>query len=151
MPIKNILVLANSIKKQHRCVAGREIVKHPDGKEGWGEWIRPVTHHDEGAVSLPECRLQDGTVPLPFNVIQVTVATRENNRAQPENWYVQPGVQWRRIAIREKDVACDLIETPENLWLEPGVKQDRVSARYLLSQRTHQSLYLIQPDSFCFN
>lgn len=83
MPLKKVFVLANSIKKRQRCIAGREIIKHHDGKEYWGEWIRPVTLHDEGAVSLSECRLQDGTIPVPLDVVHIPITSCENNSAQP--------------------------------------------------------------------
>jgi hypothetical protein len=145
---KKIFVLANSIKKHQRCVAGLEIVKKPDGKEYYGEWIRPVTDHDEGAIRLSECRLQDDTVPLPFDVIQIPIASCENNTTQPENWYIQPGAQWSKITTWNKDEAQKLIENPKNLWLEPGVEQDRVTSQYLILQKEHQSLYLIQPKNF---
>ena len=150
MPVKKIFILANSIKKQQRCVAGREVVKHPDGEEYWGEWIRPVTNHDEGAIRLSECRLQDGTVPAPFDVIQVPITSNENSPTQPENQYIQPGAQWSKITTWSKEEAQNLIERPKNLWLEPGVKQDRVTPQYQLSQKEHQSLYLIQPVNFRF-
>lgn len=43
-----------------------------------------------------------------------------------------------------------LIERPKDLWLVPGVKQDRVTSQCLLSEKEHQSLYLIQPVNFRF-
>jgi hypothetical protein len=151
MTQKKIFVLANSIKKQQRCVAGIEIVKGLGGKEDWGEWIRPVTHHDEGAIRLSECRLQDGAAPLPFDVIQIPLTARENNPTQPENWYIQPSGQWSKITVWSKNEAQKLIERPKSLWWEPGAKkQDRVTPQYLLSQKKHQSLYLVKPVNFQF-
>lgn len=150
MPLKKIFVLANSIKKQQRCVAGIEIIKKPDGKEYYGEWIRPVTHHDEGAISSSECRLQHGAVPIPFDVIQIPLFSLENNPTQPENWYIQPDAQWSKVAAWSEDEAQKLIEDPKNLWLEAGVDQDRVTSQYILSQEKHQSLYLIRPKDFRF-
>lgn len=151
MPRKKLFVLANSIKKQNRCVAGREIVKYRDGKEYYGEWIRPVTCHDEGAVTITESQLDNGTIPAPFDVISVPVTNNENSPTQPENWYIQENVQWSKVTAWSRDEAIELIERPENLWLQPWVRQDRVTPEYLLSQKEHQSLYLIQPLNFHFS
>lgn len=42
---KRIIVLANSIKKGGRCVAGREV----EGKEATvGNWVRPISDESEG-------------------------------------------------------------------------------------------------------
>jgi len=150
MPLKKVFVLANSIKKHQRCIAGREIVRHPDGKEYWGEWIRPVTLHDEGAVSISECRLQDDTIPVPLDVIHIPITSCENNSAQPENWYIERNTRWAKIRTFTNNAAQKLIETPENLWLEPRVKQDRVTPQHLLSRKNYQSIYLIRPENFHF-
>jgi hypothetical protein len=151
MPQKTVFVLANSIKKQQRCVAGRELFRDSHGEQCWGGWIRPVTHHDEGAISLVECRLQDGTTPVPFDVIQIPTTSNENSPTQPENWYIQQSAQWRKTATWSREEAEELIETPKNLWLERGVKQDRVTPQYLVSRKDHQSLYLIMPKNFYFS
>ncbi len=150
MPEKKLFVLANSIKKQQRCIAGIEIVTGKDGEEYWGNWIRPVTHHDEGAISMSECRLQDGAIPAPLDVVQVPLTSPENSATQPENWFIKQGANWRKITSWSRKEAQRLTETPPDLWLEPGVKQDRVRPQYLLSQKSRQSLYLIQPVNFRF-
>lgn len=151
MPVKQIIVLANSIKKRHRCVAGRELIVNRAGRESWGAWIRPVTDHDEGAITISECRLTDNTIPLPFDVIQVPLTAAENNITQPENWYIKQSTQWRKISTLSNNEAQKLIETPKDLWLEPGVKQDRVTSKFLLARKSHQSLYLIRPVHFHFS
>ncbi len=148
MSQKTIFVLANSIKKQQRCIARRETFKNSDGKRCWGEWIRPVTHHDEGAISLSECRLQDGTIPKPLDVIQIATTINENSLTQPENWYVQQSARWRKVTTWNQKEAERLVETPKNLWIEPGVRQDRATPQYLIACGAHQSLYLIRPEDF---
>jgi len=42
MILKRIVILANSIKNQKRCVAGRE-VWFTNGICRVGDWVRPVT------------------------------------------------------------------------------------------------------------
>jgi len=148
MPLKTVFVLANSIKKRQRCVAGREVFRDSDGKQCWGGWIRPVTGHDEGALRLAECRLQDGTTPVPFDVIQIPTTSNENSATQPENWYIEASAQWRKTATLNRKEAEQLVETPKNLWLERGERQDRVTPQHLVSRNDHQSLYLVKPKNF---
>jgi hypothetical protein len=42
MPTKRLQILANSVKKQQHCIAGRELLEHGGGMS-FGNWIRPVT------------------------------------------------------------------------------------------------------------
>jgi hypothetical protein len=151
MPQKTIFVLANSIKKKQRCIAGRELLKDTEGEPYWDGWIRPVTHHDEGAISFFECRLQDGKMPVPFDVIEIPTTSNENSATQPENWYIERSTPWRKTAAWSRKEAEQLVETPKNLWLEPADKQDRATPQYLMSRRSHQSLYLIKPENFYFS
>jgi hypothetical protein len=150
MPTKKLFVLANSIKKNHRCVAGREVISGTDGQNHWGGWIRPVSTHDEGAISIQECRLEDNCIPKPLDVIKIPCTTCENDPTQPENWEIQRGSSWHKITNWDSQVAASLLESPSDLWLQPGVKQDRVTSEYLVTLQGHQSLYLIKPKNFKF-
>ena len=51
MTTKMIVVLANSVKKSGRCLAGKEIV-WTDGSWKVGNWIRPVASPDGGEISM---------------------------------------------------------------------------------------------------
>lgn len=150
MPAKKLFILANSIKKQHRCVAGREVISSTDGKYHWGGWIRPVSTHDEGAISIQECRLQDNCIPDPLDVIDIPCTNCENDPTQPENWQIQGGSSWNKITKWSLQDAAKLLEFPDNLWLQPGEKQDRATSNYLITLQEHQSLYLIKPENFKF-
>lgn len=150
MPEKRLFVLANSIKKQNRCVAGREIITPPDGQDYWGGWIRPVSNHDEGAIGLSECRLDDHCIPEPLDVVSVPCDQCENCQTQPENWQIKPEGQWSKIGRWGIQNAQQLIESPLNLWSQLGQPTDRVSPSFLNSIPNHQSLYLIHPEGFRF-
>jgi hypothetical protein len=64
MTTKRILVLANSTKHHPmRCVAGREVLGEAGCITQWGGWVRPVSRHDEGALSLGERRVLNATDP----------------------------------------------------------------------------------------
>jgi hypothetical protein len=103
MTTKRILVFANSIKRQRRCVAGCELIDEEAGKFRWGSWIRPVSNHDEGALDFVERRLTDGKDPKPLDVIKLSLSDPENNPLQPENWLIQVGQPWI-FALPERDL-----------------------------------------------
>lgn len=150
MVAKRICVIANSIKKSNRCIAGREVLKGRGGNHYWGNWVRPVSSHDEGAVSVNECRLKDNCIPAPFDLIKVECKNCENDHAQPENWLIESNAQWQKVGAYNINMIDDIVEHPHNLWLEPNEKRDRVSPTFLNTLENHQSLYLIKPDSFHF-
>jgi len=125
-------------------------VRYPDGEDYWGGWIRPVSTHDEGAISIRECRLNDNCIPEPLDVVEIPCTHCENEPTQPENWQIHEDLSWKKIDRWNLQDAIDLLESPSNLWLQPGTKQDRVTSEYLHTLQDHQSLYLIKPDNFRF-
>ena len=56
--------------------------------KGYGEWVRVVSQHDEGAVSLMECKCSEGSYPRPLDVVEVTFKEKQDHPSQPENWYI---------------------------------------------------------------
>jgi hypothetical protein len=148
---KRLLVLANSTKHHPmRCVAGRELLGEVGGTTQWGDWIRPISTHDEGALSFSERRLTDGTDPKPLDVIRVPMSAQEHNPLQPENWLIQSGQVWTKESSCNAEVLIPLVEEPSDLWLQPGQRHDRVHTSFLKNLPKIQSLYLIRPESFAF-
>ncbi len=151
MIIKRILVLANSTKHHPMsCVAGREVIQSADGTIKWGAWVRPVTAHDEGALSVSERGLAGKGDPRPLDLVDVPLLGPENNPLQPENWLIAPNQPWTKNGAVSGNELLALKDEPPNLWLDPTQKNDRVSAKYLESLPQLQSLYLIRPASFRF-
>lgn len=62
MERRHILVLANSIKKGGRCIAGRELLRR---QTGWrlGPWVRPVSDAEGGTLHPPHMALDSGGEP----------------------------------------------------------------------------------------
>lgn len=110
--------------------------------------MRPISRHDHGALTYDEIRLQDGYLPQPLELIDIAVGEYEDDPTQPENWFIQPGVQWQRTGAWSAEVAEQVVEKPDSLWAEPGIKTDRATDRYLRSLSNMQSLYLIRPTDF---
>jgi hypothetical protein len=148
MLARKIFVLASSLKNKHRCIAGREVSTDEYGQNRFGFWIRPVSEHDSGAVSLAECRMDDNQIPSALDVIEIQTGPYEADPLQPENWIIQQDLTWHHATCWRAEVAANLVEEPLSLWLEPGIETDRVTSQYLGAQKELQSLYLVRPDSF---
>ena len=151
MPTIQICVLANSVKNSHRYVAGLETEKGPDGKRKFGGWIRPVSKHDEGALTLDERALRKWLFlknePQAFDVIELEVDRNESDPLQPESWLITPGKPWKLVEkLSWKDVQ-PYIDRPKDLWLENQNEWERISPNWLRRQARVQSLYLIKPES----
>ena len=145
MELRRLLVLANSIKKGGRCVAGRVLEPGP-GPGRALEWFRPVSEVGEGELLMADMRVAGKAKLLPFDVVHVPVSKHAGNAGHPEDWIVTGGLwQYERTA----DVARvgALLEHPQDLWLEPNCKSDRVTPSFARSLPKLQSLYLIRPDN----
>ncbi|MBF0634466.1 MAG: hypothetical protein HQK85_07415 [Nitrospinae bacterium] len=144
--LKQIVVLANSVKKDPgRCIAGREIIGS-NTHLSIGPWIRPVNRGGkEGALLPVHFTFEDSSIPRVFDVIEIHLDKKDTDPSQPENWLVSEGRTWRRVdRWNIKQVARLLIESPDELWLQPGVETDRGSKEYFTSNPPQQSLYLLK-------
>ncbi|HTI98942.1 MAG TPA: hypothetical protein VL527_08660 [Dongiaceae bacterium] len=151
MITKRILILANSIKHYPKsCIAGRELLDDQSGKARWGGWIRPVSDHDEGALDSAERRLTTGTDPKPLDIVQISLHSSKNDPIQPENWLIEPAQKWTKCSSATIQDLTPLLEEPHDLWLQPRQQNDRVHVSFLLRTPQLRSLYLIEPDQFCF-
>jgi hypothetical protein len=151
MITKRILVLANSTKHYPKsCVAGRELIDEEGGKTRWGDWIRPVSNHDEGALDYVERRLMTGIDPKPLDIVRICLRANENNPLQPENWFIELGQAWVKDSSVSVQDLLPLVEEPQNLWLQPSQQNDRVHQSFLRQLTQVRSLYLIKPDQFVF-
>jgi len=149
MCIKQICVLANSVKNRNRCVAGFEVKKKSDGETEWGSWIRPISPHDNGAVNFNERRLlnrRDSQEPQILDVIEISLKQHEADPIQPENWLVDSSRGWRWLGTIPWNEIATREERPVDLWLENRKCPERVSTGYLRRQPNVQSLYWIRPQ-----
>ena len=63
MPVKTVLILANSVRHApNACVAGREVIDE-GGERHFGDWVRPISMHGESRFAVetsasccPDCR-----------------------------------------------------------------------------------------------
>lgn len=144
---KEILILAKSIKRGQHCVAGREIIR-TQSRMLIGEWIRPVSDHDEGAISSKEALLEKGGLPHVLDIIQVELKENAENPTQPENWLIDKG-KWKKTGkIDSSSLFKHFIETPNDLWISDSGESDRVATDDYLKNNCDSSIVIIRPDEF---
>jgi len=145
---RRIVVLANSIKRGQRCVAGRDV---GTGRElVTGAWIRPISGESEGELERRHMKVAEGGLPEVLDIMDVPLLDRAKTPVHPEDWIVDTGRPWKRVAQLIPETIGAFEERPKNLWLEPKSHPDRVTGAFALRQARHQSLYLIRPEDLRF-
>lgn len=149
---KTFLVLANSIRRGCHCIAGREMFLRDD-KWRYGSWVRPVSQQGEGEVSTHECLLTDGRQPKVLDVVEVPLTGKQNYACQPENYFIDASVRWRKVGAMPGNRLSAIEEKPAHLWLQPGTRTDRIHPDIAVESLVpfpFQSLYLIRPVNLRF-
>ncbi len=147
MAEKRVLILANSIKKRARCVAGREIIQD-GGKDRLGAWIRPVSASGEGELLPRHYALQQGGSASVLDVVDVPLKRRQSDPGQPENWLIDDSTQWSKVRAVAIDKVAGFAECPTDLWLESTSHSHRITVNAQASRSTPTSLVLIRPGGF---
>lgn len=134
-----MVVLANSIKKGHRCVAGKCLETN--------EWIRPVST-PQGA----ELTKQQASARNPYGVYPVKALQKVNMSFsgavplvnQPENRLID-GAEWQQCYTISENQLGQFLDYPNDLW----GRGDRVGYRELQNRAksVEQSLYLVQVEN----
>jgi hypothetical protein len=144
MPVKRMIVLANSVKNGEHCVAGKEVLEH-GGKISFGGWIRPVSRKgDEGALTAAHCALPHGRLPKIWDVLDIALEEPEGYAPQPENWIIDEDEGWQKVKV-ESDLPGVPYDNPPNLWIDRSQKNDRVHPDNLAKIGQKASLYFIKP------
>jgi hypothetical protein len=148
---KTIVILANSIRSGHRCIAGKELRIKTDGAYQIGPWIRLADHSTkEGAVPVRIACCQNHGWVKPLDIVQVQLESPCFNPDHPEDWWLEPNKLWQFIETWSMANVPLLADRPQNLWY--AADPDAVPAGYIraMGQRA-SSLYLIQaPEKWRF-
>lgn len=144
---KSILVLANSLKKGGRCIAGREVLWLPDGRWHFGKWVRPVSRHGDGELFREETTKVDGNLVGVMEFAEVSLAENQNEPCQPENWFISGLRCWSAIGRSAKlPPTAALEEHPRDLWIDKAEQNDRISPNRLAELSPGFSLVVIRPE-----
>jgi len=144
---KEIVVLAKSVKRGQYCIAGREIIRK-NSKLYIGCWCRPISNHDEGAISHKEARLVGGGSPNFLDIIELILDGNAQDPTQPENWLISPE-SWRKIGrIRKPSIFNVGVEDPDTLWAGSNGRTDRITTDEYIQNDYNSSICIIKPDKF---
>ena len=147
MPVKRVLILANSIKKSARCVACREFIQG-GAKARLGGWIRPVSENGEGELLPHHYALQQGGSASVLDMVDVPLKRQQSDPGQPENWLIDESTQWSKVGAVAIDKVAGFAEHPADLWLESTDHSDHITANDQAGRSTQTSLVLIRPEEF---
>jgi len=143
MPVMTVLILANSVRHwPNACVAGREVIEQA-GQRGFGAWVRPVSAHGEGELSLHERSTSLGREVRVLDIVRMPLREPVPDDLQPENWRHGGAPPWDVIGQGTvEDLKC-ASETPTSLWDELGDRPDRIAEERAKQSPLTQSLLLL--------
>lgn len=111
---KRMVCLANSRKRNGRCIAGRELI---GDKQTRGEWIRPISNRPGEEVSERERQYEDGSDPNVLDVIDVPLLEAKPRNYQRENWLLDDKHYWRKHSLFDQERLKDLLDPVAPLWI----------------------------------
>jgi len=145
---KTLIVLANSVKRSGRCLAGKEVVRTGDQ---WkvGGWMRPVATSDGGEVPVYGMRQALGRDPNLLEILEIPLDRVASLPDQPENWLLVTPLRaksWKSLGRFQWAETPLLLDAPQQLWSDPGSGPRRIKEGYPRAMPEPASLYLVKPD-----
>ena len=112
---KTLLILANSIKKRGRCVAGIEITNTDLENPVFGEWVRPIDGtQDEGTLRAKTVTV-GGKYIHPLDVVEIEFASKANDPNHPEDWIIGE-TDWKLLCAYGDDILSRLPQSGVDQW-----------------------------------
>lgn len=143
-----LVCLANSRKYAGRCIAGKQLLPGTIGK-----WIRPVSHRENGELSLEEIALRRDAYPRLLDILEIPLRRCCPHSYQSENHQLGVG-RWRSSGAFPVAQAALLCDDPERLWINGyhsrGGINDRMPEK-LVGDTLSSSLLFIRPDELCMS
>lgn len=141
---KEIVVLANSIREENRCIAGKELFPNGDNYK-IGPWIRLSEQTTKGgAVKSSTANIPGHGKARPLDIIKAVVESNCNNPDHPEDWLLQPGQPWKYVGSYQHDILPILVDPITSLWNDNS-HSNSVAAGYVKKMgATASSLALIK-------
>ncbi|MFT6371807.1 MAG: hypothetical protein ACJAZT_000536 [Gammaproteobacteria bacterium] len=149
---KSIVVLANSYKPGGRCIAGKEVFEHADGK--WdltGNWYRPLSSGDANHGSVTPIHHVINSIDIKLlDIITIDFLHHAPDIGQPENWLFDESTSWVNEGRFDESVCPMLTDSPDDLWFDnsDGVKIHEVGVAFEEAGLIQSSLVFIKPEEF---
>jgi len=141
-----MVCLANSFKIGGSCIAGKEKLA-----TCYGEWIRPVSARETCEVWAEECRLRNGGMPEPLDIIDVPLLGAVPRQHQTENYLIDPARQWAKVGVLPRSELRQLCDHPPSLWTNGCHTRSGGTNNCIGSDQAAalgNSLLLIEPENF---
>ncbi len=134
---KTIAILANSVKHNQHCVAGKCIET--------GEWIRPVSTPEGGELSNEQSTFTNPHGKFIVKPMQKIIMDFDSHVPlihQPENYLISPNLWRQNYRITDAELQ-QFLDKPDSLWGQ----SNRVDYNQILQKDDiDQSLYLVKVD-----
>lgn len=112
---KTLLILANSIKKGGRCVAGIEITNTDLDNPIFAEWIRPIDGtQDEGTLRAMTTYV-GGNYLQPLDIVEIEFTTKANDQNHPEDWIIGT-TAWKHLGSYDDSILSSLPQSSVDQW-----------------------------------
>ena len=140
---KAIVILANSVRSGHRCVAGKELIRNG---ESWdvGPWIRltdPGTKDGSVRYELTRCRGGEETQVL--DVVEAPMQKPVGAEDHPEDWFVDTSQRWTHVTRLPVEELSRISDSPTDLWRDGGDGRS-VPEGYVQKMGEPSTLFLIE-------
>jgi len=113
---KNIIILANSIKKGGRCVAGLEILNDDHSAPVLGDWIRAIDlTQPEGTIQSKTSFLSGGQL-KPLDIVEIEFERCANDPHHPEDWVIDSATPWRMLNSFSKSILSHIKSSSSDIW-----------------------------------
>lgn len=142
---KKVICLANSRKLGGRCLAGMELVRNK-----LGAWIRPVSKHGNGELSLYDIQFDDGTTPELLDIVTIPLLKHAPHNYQSENYIIDNQEYWVKNGRLKSTLLNRLIDDIDTLWINEYHSSSGLNDRIPQSRAEEElgtSLALICPQS----
>jgi hypothetical protein len=141
MPTVDFICLANSKKRQGRCVAGIKV---------GGGWIRPVSNTLEG-ILFHEYILAEGNELKLLDLVRVEVTNPRPEAHQPENWVLTNA----KMTLLARPAPKYMLSVLQNYLTNDakllGNSGDKISESYYADNPLKASLTLVNPAEIEWN
>lgn len=136
--VRDILILAKSIKKGRFCVAGIDVYT--------GEWIRPVSTPDGEGIdttyTISKLKNNKEKSIRPLDVVRISLDRHVPLKSQPENWLIG-NERWSFVGDVAREELSKVCDAPPHLWMH-GTSSHRLGTEWLDSPHVDPaSLYLV--------
>lgn len=140
---KAIVILANSVRSGHRCVAGKELIRDGDRWEV-GPWIRvadPGTK--DGSVRYELTRCRGGEEVQVLDVLEIQMQKPVGHEDHPEDWFVDTSQRWTHLRRLDLNELSSMSDNPTDLWRDGGDGRS-VPEGYVAKMGEPSTLFLIE-------